>query len=401
MMTLMLMRMAFRAIFHHAVRSLLTLLGIVIGIAGIIAISAVGKGAQEKARAQFLTYGSKSIDLHAGNWMTPSKKPFKLLQLDDIDMIAAQCPAVQYASPFFSQYQVALAYEGHESSAVIEGTNEHFLKITEEKLQQGFYFTQQHIERRENVVVLSPKIAEFFFKLSNPVGSVIRIHKIPFTVVGVLAPRKVKGRWEGMGLSSVFIPFSTHQKIFKRRILKIAMSTYAEEQVAETTRRLEKIFRAAHFLEENEPNDFRVWDMQTIAAAAEEASKSVGLFSLIAAIIALLVGGIGVMNIMLVAVKERTKEIGIKVALGATMNTIRMQFLTEAVVICMLGGIIGIIFGVASCFVLNQWMGIATIVEIIPIAVSFFVTVLIGLVFGFYPAEWAARLKPVDALTES
>ena len=158
MMTLMLMRMAFRAIFHHAVRSLLTLLGIVIGIAGIIAISAVGKGAQEKARAQFLTYGSKSIDLHAGNWMTPSKKPFKLLQLDDIDMIAAQCPAVQYASPFFSQYQVALAYEGHESSAVIEGTNEHFLKITEEKLQQGFYFTQQHIERRENVVVLSPKI---------------------------------------------------------------------------------------------------------------------------------------------------------------------------------------------------------------------------------------------------
>lgn len=399
-MILMLMRMAFRAICHHAVRSLLTLLGIVIGIAGIIAISAVGKGAQEKARAQFLTYGAKSIDLRAGNWMTPSKKPFKLLQLDDIAMIAAQCPAVQHASPFFSQYQVALAYEGNESCAVIEGTNEHFLKITQEKLQQGFYFTQQHVERRENVVVLSPKIAEFFFKLSNPVGRVIRLHKIPFTVVGVLAPRKVKGRWEGMGLPSVFIPFSTHQKLFRRRILKIAISTYTEEQVAETTRRLEKIFRAAHFLEENEPNDFEVWDTQTLAKAAEKASKSVGLFSLIAAIIALLVGGIGVMNIMLVAVKERTKEIGIKVAIGATINTIRMQFLAEAVMICMLGGIIGSIFGVAASFVLNKWFAVPVIVEFVPIIGSFFVTVLIGLVFGFYPAEWAARLKPVDALTE-
>jgi putative ABC transport system permease protein len=396
----MLMRMAFRAISHHKMRSLLTLLGIVIGIAGIIAIVSLGKGAQKRARDQHLAYGSKSIDLDQGNRFTSTKKPPKPLTLDDIDVIKAQCPSIQYISPCSYCGSVAVEYEGNTSSANVEGVNENSIHIAEQKMQSGSNFSQQDVERKENVVVLSPEMAEFFFKLQDPCGKIIRIDKKPFTVIGVLAPPKIKGKWEGVGLPKIFIPFPTYQKYFGRFMGWISMSTYTNEQVPEAVRQLEKIFRAAHHLEDGEPNDFMIWDRQTFAAAAEEAAKSVGLFAIIAALIALLVGGIGVMNIMLVAVQERTKEIGIKAALGATMNMIRMQFLLEAVVICMIGGLIGVTFGVSASIILDRIFKIPAIVELAPVLAAFFFTALIGLVFGFYPAERAARLRPVEALTE-
>lgn len=394
------MRMAFRAVCHHTIRSLLTLLGIVIGIAGIIAIVALGKGAQKRAREQHLAYGSKSIDLQAGNRMSSTKKPPKPLTLDDIEIINAQCPSIQYVSPGAYCGHIPVEYEGNTSSANIVGTNENDILISEKKMYSGVYLSQQHVTRKENVVVLSPETAEFFFKLQDPCGATIRINRIPFTVIGVIAPPKIKGKWEGIGLPEVFIPFSTHQKYFGRFIWAISMSTYTNEQVPEAVRQLEKIFRAAHHLEDGEPNDFMIWDRQTFAAAAEQAAKSVGLFAIIAALIALLVGGIGVMNIMLVAVQERTKEIGIKVALGATMNMIRMQFLFEAIAICMVGGLIGVMFGISASVILDRIFNVPAIIEPLPAFVAFLFTALVGLLFGFYPAEMAARLRPVEALSE-
>ncbi len=396
----MLFRMAFRAIRHHVVRSLLTLLGIVIGIAGIITISAVGKGTQKKARDQYLTYGSKAIDVSAGNWMTFVKKKPKPLTLDDMHNIMTQCPSVRCISPSISRYEFEIEYQGNTTSARIMGTNEQLLKISERQVQQGIFFTQYHVEYKENVVVLSPEATETLFKKQNPCGEIIRIDKIPFKVIGVLAKQKVKGKWDGLGRPSIYIPFSTHQKCFNSELNALSLCTYTNEQINEVTRQLEKIFRAAHVLEEGEPNDFMIFNLQAFAVAAEEASKSVGLFALLAALIALLVGGIGVMNIMLVAVKERTKEIGVKAALGAPMNFIRMQFLIEATVICIFGGIIGVICGIGASLILDRWMGILTILEITPILISFSCTILIGLIFGFYPAERAARLDPVQALTD-
>jgi putative ABC transport system permease protein len=399
MMTHMMILMAFRAIRHHAFRSLLTLLGIVIGIAGIIAIVAVGKGAQKKARDQFLAYGSKSIDLSPGNFLARSKKPPKRLTLDDINAIYAQCPSIQYVSPVIYR-QGNAEYEGDTKSVHFIGGSENTLQISERTLQSGVYFSRTDIERKENVVVLSHTTAESFFKLQDPRGAVIRINKIPFTVIGVLAPPKLKGKWDNLGFLDIFAPFSTVQKYFGDYVNDLEMCTYTDAQVPEAIRQLEKVFRAAHHLEEGESNDFVIRDTQTFAAAAEEASKSVGLFSIIAALIALIVGGIGVMNIMLVAVKERTKEIGIKSALGATRNIIRTQFLLEAIAICMLGGLVGVVSGVTVSMVLDRFFHITAIVEPMPVLAAFLFTALIGLVFGFYPAESAARMRPVEALAE-
>ncbi len=392
--------MAFRAIGHHTMRSLLTLLGIVIGIAGIIAIVSVGKGAQKKARDQYLAYGTKGLSIYSGNFMSSTKKPPKRLTLDDIEVIRSQCPTIQYISPQSGTHSSSIEYEGNTSSAQVEGVNEQSLYISEETLQFGVNLSRQHIMYKENVVVLSPRMADFFFKLQDPCGQTIRIAQHPFTIIGVLAPHKTPGKWDGLGLPRVYIPFSTWEKYFGDYINEISMSTYTEEQVPEVVRQLEKIFRAAHHIEDGEPNDFMIFDLQTFAAAAEETAKSVGLFSIIAALIALLVGGIGVMNIMLVAVHERTKEIGIKAALGATMNMIRMQFLFEAVAICMVGGLIGVTFGIAASVILDRIFHIPAIVEPLPVIVAFLFTALIGLLFGFYPAEMAARLRPVEALTE-
>lgn len=401
MNTFMLIRTAIRAILHHAIRSSLTLLGIIIGIAGIIVISALGKGTQQKARSQFLAYGAKSIQLSAGNFMAVKKKPPRELVIGDAQIIRAQCPHVQYISPQQYLQQIPVEYGGESSTAQVIGTGEHAPLIHNETIQTGVFFNQQHIQGKDNVAVLSPEIAELFFKSNNPVGELLRINKVPYTIIGVFAPKKIKGKWDGISRPKIIIPYTTHQKHFGNKIHEFAMGTYTEDQIAETVRQLEKIFRAAHSLQEDEPNDFMIFDNQTFAAAAEEAAKSVGIFALIAAIIALIVGGIGVMNIMLVAVQERTKEIGIKVALGATKHNIRMQFLIEAVVICLIGGIVGVISGITIAEVLHFWFGQAAVVEPLPVFTSFFFTALIGLLFGFYPAERAARLNPIEALKES
>ncbi len=382
MISLMLLRMAFKAIRHHVLRSLLTLLGIVIGIAGIITIAAIGKGAQQKAREQFLAYGTKSIAISAGNWMSPQNKPPKFLSLEDIETIKQQCPAVQYISPEMFKPQAEVEFEGNKTTADVIGVNEYAFEISEFFIQDGIFINALHTARQENVAVIEAEIADLLFKSRNACGHVIRINKIPFTIIGVKARPKFKGKWDGLGRPRIAIPYTTHKKYFGGYINTIFMSSYDVSQVPEITRQLEKIFRAAHRLDENESNDFMIWDNQTFANAAEEASKSVGLFALIAALIALLVGGIGVMNIMLVAVQERTKEIGIKGALGATMNVIRMQFLIEAVAICLVGGIIGVLCGISTAFFLNHMMGIRAIVEYTPVFMSFCVTGFIGLMFG-------------------
>lgn len=394
---------ALRAISHHKGRSLLTILGIVIGIAGIIATTAIGSGAQKKTREQLLAYGSHSIAFSRGNWLAQgvTKKP-KYFTEEDITNIRQQNSKIEFISPILRTHQSHIEYEGKPYSANIRGMYPEGFAINEHKLALGILYTQNHEDRKANVVVLDAATADAMFKWKNPVGETIRMHGIPFTVIGVLEEPKVKGRWD-IGQLFVYVPFATGQKYFSkggRSLDQIVMSTYDIKDNDAVIRQTVRTLRAAHNLKKGEPNDFLYFDRHGMADAAESGSKIIGLFALIAASIALLVGGIGVMNIMLVAVQERTKEIGIKLALGATRKIILRQFLIESIVLCSTGGFLGIIIGLAISHGIAQFTSLPAIVEVMPMLVAFMITVLIGIFFGFYPARKASLLKPVEALTE-
>ena len=399
----MVVRMAFRAIGHHKGRSLLTVLGIVIGIAGIIATSAIGSGAQKKARDQILSYGERSIDVWAGNWAAHNKiKPDVPLTLQDVNTIGMQCKEIELITPLIKRNGFIIEFQGNKFDAEVTGARDCSFEINSEKAEQGNLFTHEHDMVKENVVVLNKEAADALFKWTSPVGQIIRVNKIPFKVIGVLAPPKVPRRWD-IGKLKVTMPFLTAQKYFSYSSTKvdcISFSVYDEQHNEEVKRQVTRILRASHRLEDNDPNDFMVWDIQGMAEAAEGGSKIIGLFALIAASIALLVGGIGVMNIMLVAVQERTKEIGIKMALGAPGKTILRQFLLESVVLCMIGGLLGVGAGVGVAYALEHFSSLPAIIEMMPIIFGFFITIFIGLFFGYYPARRASLLDPVQALTE-
>lgn len=395
-------RMAMRAIGHHKGRSLLTVLGIVIGIAGIIATTAIGSGAQKKARDQILSYGERSIDVWSGNWAAHNKiKPDVPLTIQDVDIIALQCKKIEYISPLLRSHNI-IEFQGNKFEADVAGVRESGFSINDEKINIGSFFTHEHDLFKENVVVINKEASDALFKWQSPIGQIVRVGKIPFKVVGVLMPPKVPRRWD-IGKLKVIMPFLTMQKYFSyssTTVHGISFSTYHEQDNEIVKRQVTRILRAAHRLEDNDPNDFMVWDTQGMADAAEGGSKIIGLFALIAASIALLVGGIGVMNIMLVAVQERTKEIGIKMALGAPGKTILRQFLLESVVLCMVGGVLGVGSGVGIAYALEHFSSLPAIIETTPIILGFLITIFIGLFFGYYPARRASLLDPVQALTE-
>lgn len=395
--------MAFRAIGHHKGRSLLTVLGIVIGIAGIIATSAIGSGAQKKARDQILSYGERSIDVWSGNWAAHNKiKPDVPLTIHDVETIGTQCEKIELITPLIKRNSLIIEFQGNKFDAELTGARECGFEINNEKAEMGSLFTQEHDLVKENVVVINKEAADALFKWTFPIGQIIRVNKIPFKVIGVLAPPKVPRRWD-IGKLKVVMPFLTAQKYFcysSTKVDCISFSVYNEQYNEEVKRQVTRILRASHRLEDNDPNDFMIWDIQGMAEAAEGGSKIIALFALIAASIALLVGGIGVMNIMLVAVQERTKEIGIKMALGAPGKTILRQFLIESVVLCMVGGLLGVGVGVGVAYGLEHFSTLPAIIEILPIIMGFLITIFIGIFFGYYPARQASLLDPVHALTE-
>jgi putative ABC transport system permease protein len=398
-------RMSLRAVGHHKGRSLLTVLGIVIGIAGIIATTAIGRGAQKKARDQMLAYGSKSMFIRFGNFAAKNVvKPPVPLTVDDLEIIRRLCNKVEYASPTMYADDVVVERAGQQFSTDISCVDENVLYIDELTLEQGLFFNQGHVMRKENVVVLNHEAGQAIFPWGGAVGATIRLNKIPFVVVGVLAEQKVKQRWD-LGKLKMLIPFTVGKRYFdygrgSSVLGGITLSTFDEKDNPSVMQQITTILRASHHLEENDPDDFMIFDTQMMAEAAEAGSKVIALFALIAASIALLVGGIGVMNIMLVAVQERTREIGIKLALGATGTIIQLQFLIEAVVLSVSGGLLGVAVGIGISYLLGHFTQLPAIVEIPPIIISFLMTVMIGLFFGFYPARKASLFDPVEALVE-
>ncbi len=409
MNSLILFRTALRAILHHKGRSFLTVLGIMIGIGAIVITFSIGRGAEEKIKGQIMGMGEGAVYIIPGNVITrqgvrsSSEKPARLTT-QDLEAIKKEIPEIKEVS------RMTYSIEQFDNRGVIAkeqllGVDPSILKINENELQYGEFFTKDHVEKRANVVVLYNEIANRLFEHEYPIGKTIKINNVPFVVIGVMKP--IGHYWGPEDPNRrAFIPYSVAKKYLKKPneleqdLGAMALGLYQTEDNKEIIRKIKRILRFRHNIEHGEDDDFTIFDQESISQAAEDAARVIKLFGLIAASISLIVGGIGVMNIMLVSVQERTREIGIRMAIGATQGLVQLQFLIEAIVLCALGGIIGIILGLIGMFFISNFTQLPGVIEVVPLVTSFIITIVVGIFFGYYPARKASELNPIDALLE-
>lgn len=397
--------LALRSLRRHPFRSFLTVLGIVIGIAAIISTFAIGRGAEQRIEEQIRSMGKNYIVLspRAITDPTKQKKKVKPLTFKEVKIIKAQSPEINHISPVIDLQQ-EISYGRRELYVRIKSGYSNFLNIITRTIQIGSFFDKGALKKGRKIVILGSKTAEELFYGENPLNKIILIKNKPFTVIGVLKPVVQFGGITDPNYDC-FIPITTAQKTFYTRISNnvhyIIISLHAKEDATSMVRKLARILRHTRHLTAEEDDDFTIWDQQAIAEAAQRSIYFVRLFILIAASISLLVGGIGVMNIMLVAVTERTREIGIRLAIGATSAMIQTQFLIESIALCIIGGIIGIILGIVVSFTLGIFTDFRIILEVLPALIGLIITSLVGIFFGFYPAYKASQLDPVACLTQA
>ncbi|MCF0154577.1 MAG: ABC transporter permease [Veillonella sp.] len=393
--------MAWASIVANRMRSILTMLGIIIGVAAVIALVSIGNGVTKQVTDSISSLGSNLLIVMPGAPRTPGVRPSassqKSLKVADYQAIA-KLDDVDLASPV-TNGSYTVIYENQNTNTTVSGVDLSYQEINSLSMKEGRFFTQNQIDTRERVAVLGPTAAKNLFGTDNPVGANIRVKNIPFKVIGVLAS---KGS-SAMGADQddiVLIPYTTAMERVEGkdylRTIYIAAKDGADIDRLQAD--IENLLRVRHNIKDPNLDDFNITNMSSVMKTMQETTGTLTLFLGAVAAISLIVGGIGIMNIMLVSVTERTREIGVRKALGATYRVIVTQFLIEAVVISLLGGLIGVIIGVAASYGIAAATKMATVISIPTILMSFGFSMAIGLVFGLYPAQKAAKLNPIDAL---
>jgi putative ABC transport system permease protein len=384
-------------------RSVLTMLGIIIGVGAVIAMVGIGQGASASVQAQIAQLGNNVLYVSAGSSRSGGFRggagSGTTLTADDIEAIEREIPWVRAATPTVrASGQLVSGSENWSASGGITGVDEQYPEIRDWNVESGTFLTASDVRTAARVAVLGRTVADNLFG-GDPVGQTLRIRNLPFRVVGVLA---VKGQ-SASGQDQddvVLIPYTTAQKkLLARTHIQSAMVSAVSAEASFTVQEeITSLLRQRHKLRSNEEDDFSVRNMTDIAEAAEGSSRI--MTNLLASIagVSLLVGGIGIMNIMLVSVTERTREIGIRLSIGARSSVIRRQFLVESVTISVLGGVLGIGIGLLASFGISSALGWPTLVSPASIVVSVVFSVLIGVTFGYYPARKAAGLDPIEAL---
>lgn len=393
---------ALNALAGNKLRSILTMLGIIIGVGAVIAMVSIGMGVRDKVSSSIAGLGSNLIMVTPG---APSASGVRqaagsgiTLTVKDAQAIAHEVSGVSQVAPTVSrQYQLVAGNQNWTTS--VQGTTPEFLEVRNMALQAGSFITNKDLETRDRVAVIGSTVAASLFGDINPIGQSIRINNAPFRVIGVL---ESKGQSAGGGDQDdvVIVPLTTAQErlmgITYVQLINIqADNTDVINQVQEDVTAL---LRARHRLGPDKPDDFTVRNLVSVMATAQEATGTITLLLGNIAAISLLVGGIGIMNIMLVSVTERTREIGIRKALGARYYNILMQFLIEAVVIGVAGGTAGIMVGIGGAYAISSIAGWNTVISPASILLAFGFSIAIGLFFGIYPARKAALLDPIEAL---
>ncbi|MEW5980181.1 MAG: ABC transporter permease [Acidobacteriota bacterium] len=399
----MTIKIALVALNRNKIRSLLTMLGIIIGVAAVIATVSLGQGAQQQVQEEIASMGTDTLMIRSGSrrsWgIRAGAGTMNTLIPEDFEAILRECPTVRAVSPS-ARIMSQVVFGNQNWNTRIEGYNEQFPGLRNWRIAMGTFFEAGHVKVGARVAVLGQTVWNELFAGSNPIGHFIRVRNLPFQVVGVLE-RKGFNAWGRDQDDTIIVPYTTVQKKFLGNVQYVdsgivgavsARATYAAEQ------QITALLRQRHRLGPGTDNDFRVRNLGEIAETAAETNRIMTTLLGSIAAVSLLVGGIGIMNIMLVAVTERTREIGIRMAIGARPNSVRLQFLSESVVLCLVGGILGLICGVGTASAMAHFLEWPTSIAPNFILISVLFATSIGIAFGYYPASKAASLDPIDAL---
>jgi len=393
--------MAWASLIANKLRSLLTMLGIIIGVAAVIALVSIGNGVKQDIEDSISSLGSNLLVVLPGAPRTPGARPsqgsMKSLKISDYEAIA-KLEGVKAASPMTNGSYVVI-YQNKNWTTSVAGVNSNFQDVNNWTMTSGRFFSDKNVQNRERVAVVGQTVVKNLFADEDPVGKEIRVKNIPFRVIGVLKS-KGNGTMGNDQDDTVLIPYTTSMERIEgidylRRVYVVAKD---DEGIDRLQADIENLLRVRHNIKDTNLDDFNIQNMKSIMETVAQTTGTFTLFLGAVAAISLVVGGIGIMNIMLVSVTERTREIGVRKALGATYSVIVTQFLIEAVVISLMGGFIGIAFGIGASKVIGMVSGMSTVVSVPTIIMSFAFSMAIGLIFGIYPARKAAKLNPIDAL---
>ena len=398
---------AMRSLRSNMLRSVLTTLGIIIGVAAVIVMVSVGNGAKEQINSMIDNLGANVMMVvpgrSFGHGVSGERGSLPTLTEDDATAMVNEIPTVSQAAPMVRGSAQLIAGNLNWSTSVYGITNT-YLTVREWNLTSGRPFEDEELRRSAKVAIIGETVAKNLFPDQSPIGQSLRINRVPFTVIGILESKGEMGMG-GDQDDTIMVPLSTAKKrvLGGRRLAGnlvngIFVKAKSADEVSRTEELVVALLRERHKLAPNQDDDFQVRNMAEFLNARADASKALGLLLMAVASISLIVGGIGIMNIMLVSVTERTREIGLRMAVGATGGKIMSQFLIESIVLSLIGGVIGIILGVSGSFIMSAYSQWKIIIDPAAVLLAFGFSAAVGVFFGFYPARKASQLDPIEAL---
>lgn len=398
----MTLRIALRALSRNKLRAFLTMLGIIIGVGAVIAMVAIGEGAKSTVRQQISALGTNVLVILPGSNMQGGVRAgsgnVNTLVDGDAKAIARELRSVAFASPVMRRQEQLIAGNLNWGTQV-QGVAPEFQQIRDWVVESGRFLHEGDVDSAAKVALIGQTVARNLFGNEDPLDAVIRIRNIPFRIVGILGSKGQTGQGQDQD-DTVMIPYTTMQKRLMRitYVQSIVVRAVSAEKVTEAQEQTTLLLRQRHRIADGRQDDFTVRNLSDIAEAAQSTARVMAILLGSVAGISLLVGGIGIMNIMLVSVTERTREIGIRMAVGARGKDIMLQFLVEAVVMAATGGVLGILLGIGTSELLKNWAQWPTLIDPTIVAIAFLFSGAVGIFFGFYPARKAANLDPIEAL---
>ncbi len=398
-------KVAFRSLRANKMRSILTMLGMIIGVAAVIVMVAIGEGANQRISAQIASVGSNLLLVLPGSTTSGGLRSgfggAPTLTMGDARAISRELPSVRATSPTMRS-SGPVVYGNQNWSTILQGVGTDFLEMREWQVLSGRNFTPQEMEAASKVCILGQTVSDYLFGSEDPVGKIVRIKRSPFSVIGILERKGQSPQGQDQD-DVVVVPVTTMQKKLSGSahagaVGVIMVQAVDGDRVKEAERQVVDLLRQRHRIGPGQDDDFSVRNLSEMLALAESATKIMSLLLGGIASVSLLVGGIGIMNIMLVSVTERTREIGIRMAVGARERDILSQFLIEAVMLALTGGAVGVLVGAGGALLTSLFAGWTTVISPAAIFLAFGFSAAVGVFFGYYPARKASRMDPIEAL---